>query len=175
MRHQAGDVAGSIPDAGNRAHRPIGVGGIVRFAGDRAIRADVSEQDLVVGFELVQHGRLGEVAALAMGDRHPERSARPSEARERRVRLFHGDVNVASRESHAPVAEQCAGHEPGLSKDLEPVADAEDHAAVRGKGRDRSHDGAEPGDHSGPKVVAVGESTGQDDPGDTLQVGLFVP
>ena len=67
------------------------------------------------------------------------------------------------------------GHEAGLGQHLEAVADPEDEPAVRGERRHGAHHRAEPGDHAGPQVVAVGEAAGQDDRGDAVERRLLVP
>ena len=85
------------------------------------------------------------------------------------------DVDVATEEAQAAVAQERAGHEAGLGQHLEPVADAEHEPAVRGERGHAAHDRAEPGDDPGPQVVAVREAAGQDDRGDPAEVGDLVP
>ena len=59
---------------------PFGLAGSDGPAGV-AVGVDVPEQDLPVALELVERRVVGEVAALAVGDRHPQRSPRPRHAR----------------------------------------------------------------------------------------------
>ena len=62
-------------DAGDRPQRAVRVGPVVLAAGRRAVGVDVAEQDLAVALERVERRLVGEVAALAVGDRHPQRPA----------------------------------------------------------------------------------------------------
>ena len=55
MRHQAHDVAAFVQDAGDVAHRSVGI-------------VQIAEHDAVFGFELIERALVGDVAALAMGD-----------------------------------------------------------------------------------------------------------
>ena len=98
---------------------------------------DVAEQDAAVALERVERRVVGEVAALAVGDRHPQRPpGRRQGVGERRVEPLGGDVDVAAEEAQAAVAQQRAGHESGLGEHLEAVADA------RGRGRPRAANAA---------------------------------
>ena len=71
MRHQAENVAGFVTDAGDVLDRAVRVGG----GGDIPLGITVTDDDLVMALELRDHGRLGKVAALAMGDRDPQHLA----------------------------------------------------------------------------------------------------
>ena len=83
--HQAGHVPGRVHHPGDRPQRAVRVRRVVRLAGRRPVGPDVAEQDLPVALERVERRRVGVVAALAVGDRHPQRPALSDEARERRV------------------------------------------------------------------------------------------
>ena len=60
------------------------------------------------------------------------------------------------------VAEERAGEQLSFAKDLEAVADAYYRFALFVHASDAVHDGGESGDCAGAKVVAVGESAGED-------------
>ena len=75
----------------------------------------------------------------------------------------------------AAVAEQRARQQVGLGQHLEAVADPEDEAAFRRERRHGPHHRAEPGDHAGPQVVAVGEAAGDQDRRDAVERDLLVP
>ena len=94
---------------------------------------------------------------------------------ERRVEPLGGDGDLVAGEPERRVAQQRAGHEPGLGQHLEPVADPEHEPAVAGERGHRAHDRAEPGDDAGAHVVAVGEPARQDDGGGAVQRRLLVP
>ena len=174
MRHEPRHVARGVHDPGDRAQRAVRVRGVVRPRG-LPRPADVPEQHLAVGLERVERRVIRVEPAFAVRDRHPQRSMRGQRVGEPRVEPFGGDRDLLAREPERGVAEQRARHETGLREDLEAVADAQHEPAV---GRERAHgahDRAEPGDDSGPDVVAVGEATRQDDRGDALERGLLVP
>src|SRR5438046_10028274 len=59
--------------------------------------------------------------------------------RERRVRLLDANVDVAADETQAAVAHHCAGNQTRLAKNLEAVADAQDHTAGLGEFIDGLH------------------------------------
>ena len=131
MRHQTGDVATRSDDPGDGPHAPVRVRRAVIVGGSGTIGVDVAEQDTAVALQRVERRVVGEVATLAMGDRHAQRAAGRGECvGERGVQPFRGDQHVAPLEPQAPVAEQRAGHEAGLGEHLEPVADPEDEPAL---------------------------------------------
>ena len=160
MRHQPGHVAGRIEDPGNRPERAVGVRRVAGLGGGTG-RIDVAEEDLPVALQGIEGHVVRVVAALAMGHRHAQRAPRGQGMGERRVESRGGDGHVPADEAKRRVAQECAGHEARLGEDLEAVADPQDEAAAGRKRGNRPHDRAEPGDRTGPKVVAVGEATGR--------------
>ena len=104
--HEAGHVPGRVHHAGDRAQRAVRVGRVVRLAGRRPVGPDVAEQDPPVALEGVERRRVGVVAALAVGDRHPQRTALPDQARERRVEALRARSRPRGRRSAGP---GCAG------------------------------------------------------------------
>ena len=59
MRHQAHHVAARVQNAGDIAHRPIGI-------------IQVAERDTVFGFQFVEGALVGYVAAFAVRDRQAQ-------------------------------------------------------------------------------------------------------
>ena len=153
---------------------PLGLAAPVRSR-DRAGRVHVPEQDLAVALERVERGLVGVVAALAVGDRHAQRPSDLEAVGEAGVGPLRGDPHLLAGEPKRLVAQQRARHEPGLGEHLEPVADAEDEAALGREGRDGPHDRAEPGDDARAEVVPVREATGQDHRRHALERRLLVP
>src|SRR5680860_1510445 len=84
-------------------------------------------------------------------------------------------LGPVAQKAEAAVLSQRSGEQPRLAQDLEPVADADHEAAVASMGRDRVHYRGEACDGAGAKVVAVGETAGQDDDVGAVKVGLSVP
>ena len=75
--HQAGHVARGVRDPGDCTEGAVGVRAVALLAGRRAVGVGVAEQDLAVALDPVELGGIGEEAALAVGDRHPQRPAAP--------------------------------------------------------------------------------------------------
>jgi hypothetical protein len=157
VRHQPHDIALLADDAGDVVLRAVEV-----------VAGRVAEHDLV-GIDVAE-----EAAGHVLG-RDRQALARVAGRRERRVGALHRDVDLAADEPQADVRQQRAGQQAGLAEDLEAVADAEHRAAVARERHDRLHDRREPGDGAGAQVVAVGESAGDDDAVDAVQVGVAVP
>ncbi len=175
MGHEARDVARGVHDAGDRPERAVRVGGVARLVRRRPVGPGVAEQHLAGPFQLVERRVVGVEAALAVGDRHPQRPALADRPGERRVEPLRDDRDLARDEPQPAVAEQGAGQEMRLGQDLEAVADPEDEPAIGGERGHGAHHRAEPGDHAGPQVVAVGEAARQDHPGDAVEGRRLVP
>ena len=73
------------------------------------------------------------------------------------------------------IADQRAGQQPGFAEDLEPVADAQDQAAVVGELLDGLHHRAEPRDRAAAQIIAVAESAGHDDGVGVAERSFLVP
>ena len=71
-------------------------------------------------------------------------------------------IDILGNELLLLVADQCTRQEARLAKDLEAIANAPDFATVIGKGDDGLHDRRISRYGSGPQVIAVGKSAGQD-------------
>jgi hypothetical protein len=66
-------------------------------------------------------------------------------------------------EPEARVPGERARQQVRLAQDLEAVADAENRQSRPGRGDQLAHDRGEPGDRAAAQVVAVGETSGEDD------------
>src|SRR5690606_24733843 len=89
--------------------------------------------------------------------------------------VHHLDLDEAADECQVAVGDQCAGEQPGLTEDLEPVADAQHGLAALRHAPDRLHDRGEGGYGPGAEGVAVGEATREDHAVEAFEVGLPVP
>ena len=143
--------------------------------GGLAPAVDVAEDHLAIGFEGGRQVGVGEVVALAVGDRQPEHLALGARPGERRVGLFDPHRQDARHELEAAVADHRPRQQARLEQHLEAIADAEHRSAPRGEGRDAGHDRREAGDRAGAQVVAVGEAARQDHRIRITQAGVLVP
>ncbi len=73
---------------------------------------------------------VGDVVALAVGDRDVDHLAGIVAAGERRVGALDPQIDVAADEFERRIAHQHAGQQPRLAQDLEAVADAEHQPAA---------------------------------------------
>ncbi len=175
MGHEAGHVAVRVRHPGDRPQRAVRIRLSVVDPGGGPIGVGVAEEDPSLRLEAVEGRLVGVEAALAVGDRQPQRPSIGQGAGERAVEAFRDDPDVAAEEAELPVAEQGPRHQAGLRQHLEAVAHPEHEAAVGGEPRDGAHDRAEPGDHPRPEVVAVGEAAREDDSRDSGEVDILVP
>src|SRR5664280_1466543 len=167
MRHQAGHVAGRVAYTGDRPQGAVRVRRLVRIEGGSAVFVDVPEEDLAVRLQFVEHGFIGVVAALTVGDwdAHRRTCCRAGEGRVEPLGL---DVDEATGKTQRPIAQQRARYEPGLREDLEAVADAQNQATRRREFLHTAHHRREARDNAGSNVVTVGETARQDHARNTL-------
>ncbi len=171
MRHQAGDVALAIADAGDIVHRAVGIaGGIVFSVGGR-----VTEDDLPIFLKIGERGFIAGVVAVGMRDGDFEDLALLRSVSERRIRLLDADVDVAADEAQAGVAHHGAGKEPGFTQNLKTVADAQDRAATAREFFHRLHHGRKARNRAGAQVIAKGEAAREDDSVAIRKVFRLVP
>src|SRR4029077_16774753 len=171
MGHHTEHVAALVDDAGDVVQRAVRVG-----AGhDASARIAVTKDHLAVLLESRQHSRLGEVAALAVSDRHANDLAVRALGREGDVRSLDHEVGPFAAVLERYIANQCPGQEPGLAKNLEAVADAPHEPAAIRELTDLLHDRGKPCDRSGAEVVTVCKTARQDDTVAALEVGVLVP
>ena len=140
----AGDGIGCAVDVPGRVERAIGIG--------------VAEQHPALAFEPRDGRFIGDVIALAVGDRHTDHLARIVAAGKRRVGALDAQIDVAADESHRRIAHQHAGKEPRFAQDLEAVAHPEHETAVPGVGAHRVHDRRARGNCPAAQIIAVGEA-----------------
>ena len=81
--------------------------------GDRAVGVRVAPQDAAVALQLVERRLVRVVAALAVGDGHPERAPLADLARERRVEVLRAAASPRGRRS---AGRGCAAARPGTSR-----------------------------------------------------------
>ena len=171
MGHEAEDISGFVADAGDVFAGAVWVCGI----GGLALGVAVADEDLVVRVEGGEGGVVGEVAAFAVGDWDIEDLAFGGGAGESGIGRFHTDALVFADEVEAFVANEGAGEESALAEDLKAIADAKDGATGSGETFYRLHDRREAGDGSAAEVVAVGESSRNDDGIEAGERGILVP
>src|SRR5580704_19329753 len=100
MRHQAGDVALAIADAGDVVHGTVGIAGVVVGAVGRGL----TEKNLVTFFESGKRVIFTIVVAVAVGNGQFQNLAFLCGIGERRVGVLDADVHVAADEALAGVA-----------------------------------------------------------------------
>ncbi len=110
-----------------------------------------------------------------MSDGHSQNLTAGKLACERRVGFLGAQMDVAAGEAKVFVAHQRPRQEADFREHLEAVADSEDQPALRGVTADRLHDRSKFRQRSGPQIVAVSESAGNDHAIDTFQIGVFMP
>src|SRR5215472_3237205 len=171
MRHQAGDVALAVADAGDVVKRAVGIARVIA----RAIGRGVAENHLAIFFEFSKRSVVDRPVAVGMRDGNLENLALGRGVGERSVGLLDADVNVAADEPEALVAHHGAGEQARFAQNLEAVADAEHQPAGGGKFLDGLHHRRKAGDGAGAQIVAVGESAGQNEGVAVREVLRLVP
>ena len=102
MRHQADHIALAIAEAGDGVERAIGIRVEIIEAGIAPVGVNVAKNDLFVAFEFGERGRVAEIIAFHVRDRHFQNLAGVRGAGEWRVRVFHANVHLAAEEAQAP-------------------------------------------------------------------------
>src|SRR6266542_5846118 len=169
--HHPEHVAALVDDAGDVVDGPVGVGG----GNHEAALVGVAEDDLAALLQARQRGRVGEVVALAVGDRDPQHLSALDQRREGGVLALADEVGPLAAELEPVVADQGAREQAGLAEDLEPVADAPDQATGGDELGHRLHHRREARDGPGSQVVAMAELAGQDHAVDAVEVAVLVP
>src|SRR5713226_1003515 len=171
MGHQPGDIALAVADSGDIADRAVGIAGVIVGA----IRRRVTKDDLTIFLEGRERGFVAIVVAVAMRDGNLEDLALLRGVGERRVRLFHADVDMSADETQAAVAHHSARKQAGFEQNLKAIADPKNHAAVPGKLPDRFHHRRKACDGSGAQIIAVREAARQNDGVAIREVLRLVP
>ena len=158
MGHETGDVALAVANSSDI------VKGTVRIACRIvcSVRRGVAEDDLAILFEFGERGFVAGVIAIVVRDGNLQDLAVLRRIREGRVGLLDTYVHVAADVAQAAVAHHRAGEQARFAKNLEAVADTQDHAAAFGEFLDGLHYGRKTGDRAGAQVIAEGKTAGQD-------------
>src|SRR2546423_10886552 len=171
MRHHAEHVAALVDDAGDAVRGAVGVG----RGGHSAPLVAVPEHHLAALLQAAQGGRVGEVVALAVGDRHADHLVLVQVVREGEVCALADQLAPGAAKFQAGVAEQGAGQQAGLTEDLEAVADSPAQSATLGELDAALHHRREAGDRPGPQIIAIAEAAREDHAVDPPQVAVLVP
>ena len=120
-----------IEHAGDVARRAVGIGG---FRHGTLVVA-IAEGDMAGIFEGVEGGVVGEIIAVAVGDRHPDGLAFLVMRRERAFGGFDLEADFAADELQIAVRQERSGQQLRFGQDLKAVADAEHGDALLGPRR----------------------------------------
>src|SRR5579859_1855166 len=126
MGHEAENVPFFVADASDVFKGTIGIG----FGCGFSLFITVFHDNLFAVFQLFQAIRVDEVISLPMGNGDLEDLALLAGIRERRVGLLHPDMDIAADELEAFVPQKRSRKQACLTENLEPVADADDQAAL---------------------------------------------
>jgi hypothetical protein len=163
MRHQTDNVPALICDAGNVTTTAIGVD--VEVAGNNA----------PLGFKLIEGLLVGDVTTFTVLERDHNLLTHFELRCPRRGRTFNSQFLIAANEMQVIVSHECARQQVGFAQHLKTVANAEDwHSAFRSINK-RRHDWSESRNCTTPQVVAIGETTGEHDRINAMEIGISVP
>ena len=98
-----------------------------------------------------------------------------AERGERGIDRFHAHSDGPTDKMQRAIAQQRAGQQPGLAKNLESVADADNRDAGLGHVGHRRHDRRMPGHCAAAQIVAVGEPAGNHHRTEAVEGGFPVP
>ena len=171
VRHQPDHVAGRV------AHARDVIGGtvwVVRIGQHPGLVA-IAEHDEPVALDPFELFGRGHPLPLAVLDRDLDGFAGNEALRQARLARFDAQPYVLAHEPQRRIADQRARQQACLAQDLEPIADAEDGAALLGERADLLQDGCACGDRAATQVVAVAKPTGQHHRVDVVEVAIGVP
>src|SRR5713226_1076859 len=168
MGHETGYVALAVANAGDVADRAVGIADVVSFLYSRKVTdgtfgSGVAENDLAIFLEFGERGFVAIVITVGVRDGNLENLALLRGVGKRRIRLLDADVHVAADEAQGTIAHHRAREQTRFAKNLEPVANTQNHAAALRKFLDRLHYRGKTRDGARAKIIAVGKSAGQDD------------
>src|SRR6266705_2709213 len=180
MGHEAGDVALAVADSGDIVYCAVGIAGVVSFLGSRkatdgTVGSCVAENHLAVLLEVGNRSFVAIVIAVGMRDGNSQDLVLLRAVGERSVRLLDTDVNVATNEAQAAISHHRAGEQACFAKNLEAIANAQDHAAALGEFFDGPHHRRKTRDGASAEIVAVGKSAGQNDGVAVRKIFRLVP
>ena len=171
MRHESAHISPLVANAGNVPKRAIGIRRFEDFARGIAILP----KNLIVRLEPGQRGFIGEVTAFTMRDGKAQHQAGGDSIREDGIRIEGFQIDVLASELKGPIANQSAGQKARFAKNLKPIANAEDEAALRRELLHRLHDRAESRDCAAPQIIAVSEAARHDHRIGVAQRRFLVP
>src|SRR5450759_115045 len=128
---------------------------------DAPLGRAVAEHYLALALHLLEHVGRDLVVAFVVRDRDAQDLPLVRRGGPWSIDGLDPDVHEAADELQADVAHDGPGEEPRLHQDLEPVADADDHATALGELLHRAHHGREARHSTGPQVIPVREPAGQ--------------
>ena len=123
-----------------------------------AIAQTITEGDLVVILERLQHSNARLEATFRMSDRELDDGGQPGGERPGRGGR---DVHIAALKTKVLVARKCARQQADLGQDLEAIADSEHEPALIRMGAKGRHNGTSAAKRAAAKVIAVREPTGK--------------
>src|SRR5437588_10327295 len=111
MRHQAGDVARLVADAGNVIQRTIRVGAF----GGLTVGISITPQNLILLPELGERLLIGKIAAFTVRNRDAQEFPRRNAVGKRGIGGGGFEENMLAAELERAVADERAGEQAGLA------------------------------------------------------------
>lgn len=151
MRHQPKHISTAVADARDIVPRAVGIGAVC----DISRLVAITKNNPVFALKLVESLIVTDIVSLGMRDWKPEYGSTFHFIGEWSIGSFHANKNVFTNEVQVPVADQSSGKQSGFTKNLEPVANAQDESAAFGKLLNRIHHRREAGECASAQVIAV--------------------
>jgi len=166
VRHQPKDISFAIADAGDVFNRTVRI----RFGNNPALAVRVAQNHLSIGVEVSQGFCVREEATFAMRNRHVEKRPLREAMRsfwaascEWEIIHVHTRSDHVTHKSQRAVPHERTGQETGFAENLEPVARTEHELAGARIADYRSHDWRKTRDGATTQIIAIRESTRQND------------
>lgn len=147
MRHHTHHVSGCVADTGDITQGSIGIG----FGIYHTIGIAVTEQHLVIGFELVESGFIGEITPFTVSNRNFQGF----------INSFAFEVNILTNELLISIAQQYAGQQMCFAENLEAITNSQYLTAFIGEFDYALHHGTEAGHGTAAQVITIREAAGQ--------------
>jgi hypothetical protein len=171
VRHEAEYVTACVADTGDIVEAAVRIGGV----GYLTVGVTVPEQDLIVVNDLFQRGFVGKIAAFRVRNGNFVSAGKVEISGKERVVGRCAEVHVLAVEFLVIVSQENTRQQAGFNQYLESVADTQYVPTGIGVLDDFVHNGREPGDSAASQVVAITETTGNDEEITSFEVGRFVP
>src|SRR3990172_1933809 len=169
--HEAEDVAGFVADTGDIVEGAVGIG----QWGGLPLGVDIAQEYLAIVAQPFQRLWIGEVASFAMLDRKLEQLTFPSLAGEGRIGFLDTQEDFLADKLKAGVAHQRSRQKPRFAENLKAVADAQHQSAAAGELHHAAHDRREARHGAAAEIIAVGESSRQDEAVEMARKLVLVP